>query len=363
MQISTEGKLAILLGLLALGGGGAVWVAPDHTEIGWLMIATAGVGTIALAAHHFSGMLARLWTPGAKHRMLALLGMIISGAAFIGSAAVYFWPKPVTISETSSLAQLAVLGWSLQHQPSGIQFVVSGAGPLPSMKESAIYFAQLRNPFSLIFSSTNGIDGLHYLADLSNCEEIAVSAGTFTDISELRGFNHLRALQISQTPINGLATVDLSPLSSLTNLRKLNLFGTKATTIQPLGNLKNLNFLSLKDTLVSDLAPATAFQSLESLDITGSRISDLSALKATEKLIELNIGGAQILGLRSLQDVKSLKKLMIIEQSNLDLALVGDLHNLENLWILAPLQLDVLPLRKLIKLHDLSIMGALAILR
>jgi hypothetical protein len=363
MQISTEGKLAILLGLLALGGGGAVWVAPDHTEIGWLMIATAGVGTIALATHHFSGKLAPLWTPGAKHRMIALLGMIIFGAAFIGSAAVYFWPKPVTISETSSLAQLAVLGWSLQHQPSGIQFVVSGAGPLPSMKESAIYFVQLRNPFSLIFSGTNGIEGLHYLSDLSNCEEIAVSAGTFTDISELRGFNHLRALQISQTPINGLATVDLSPLSSLTNLRKLNLFGTKATTIQSLGNLKSLIFLSLRDTLVSDLSPAAAFESLESLDITGSRISDLSALKASEKLTELNIGGAQSPGLRSLQNIKSLKKLMIMEQGNLDLTPVGDLHNLENLWILAPLQLNVSPFRNLTKLHDLSIMGALAILR
>jgi len=46
MQISIEGKLGILLGLLALGGGGAVWVAPDHTEIGWLMIATAGTGTL-----------------------------------------------------------------------------------------------------------------------------------------------------------------------------------------------------------------------------------------------------------------------------------------------------------------------------
>jgi hypothetical protein len=211
--------------------------------------------------------------------MIALLGMIISGAVLIGSAAVYFWPKPASISETSALAQLALLGWSLQHQPNGIQFVVSGSGPLPSMQDSAIYFAQLRKPFSLVFSGTNGIDGMHYLSDLPNCKELTVAAGTFTDMSELRGFHHLSALYISQTLINGLATVDLSPLSSLTNLRKLNLFGTKVTTIQPLASLKNLIFLSLKDTLVSDLSPAAAFESLESLDITGSRISDLGALR------------------------------------------------------------------------------------
>jgi hypothetical protein len=362
MQISTEGKLAILLGLLALGGGGAVWVAPNLTEIGWLMIATAGVGTVALAAHHFSGMLSLLWTPGAKHRMFALLGMIISGAVFVGSAAVYFWPRPVIVSEASALAQLAQLGWSLQHQPDGIQFVVSGSGPLPSMQESAIYFAQLRKPFTLVFSGTNGIEGVHYLSDLSNCKELSVAAGTFTDMSELRGFHHLSALYITQTPISGLATVDLSPLLSLANLRKLNLFGTKVTTIRPLAGLKNLTFLGLKDTLVTDLSPAAAFESLESLDVTGTRISDLKALAANERLRELNIGGAQIVGLESLRGLKALKKLMIMEQGNLDLAPVGELHNLENLWLLAPLQLDVSPLRSLTKLHDLSIVGGLGVL-
>jgi hypothetical protein len=57
MQISTEGKLAILLGLLGFGGSGAVWVAPDDTEIGWLMIAMAGVGIVALAIYHLSAVM------------------------------------------------------------------------------------------------------------------------------------------------------------------------------------------------------------------------------------------------------------------------------------------------------------------
>src|SRR5260370_35298273 len=122
----------------------------------------------------------------------------------------------------------------MQPQANGIQFGVSGPGPLPSMQESAIYFGQLRRPFSLVFSGTNGIDGLHHFANLLSCTEISVNTGTFTDISELRGFTHLTALYISQTPINGLATDDLSPLSFLTNLRHLRLYGTKTTTIHPL---------------------------------------------------------------------------------------------------------------------------------
>jgi len=329
-----------LLGLLFWGG---------------LLLAAVLIGASIIIAFRGEASEPRI---GHRRRMIALFGMIIFGVGFVGSAALYFWPmRPTPISEASSLAQLAELGWSLQHQPNGIQFVVSGSGPPPSMQRSAIYFAKLHNPFSLVFSGTNGIDGLHYLSDLSNREEISVSAGIFTDMSELRGFTHLRSLNISQTPVNGLATVDLSPLSTLTNLKKLNLFGTKATTIQPLANLQNLNFLSLKDTLVSDLSPAVGFKYLETLDITGTRISDLSPLEASEKLAELNVGGTQIPSLRHLRNLKSLKKLMIVEQGNLDITPVGELHSLETLWILAQSHLDASPIHNLIHLRNLSIMG------
>lgn len=92
MALSTEGKLGILVGLLALGGGGAVWVAPNRTEIGWLMIVVAAIGFGALVLHHFSGTLRRLWRPGNKARITALSGMIVCGIAALGFATIYFWP-------------------------------------------------------------------------------------------------------------------------------------------------------------------------------------------------------------------------------------------------------------------------------
>jgi hypothetical protein len=97
MALSTEGKFGILVGLFALGGGGAVWVAPDHTEIGWLMIAAAAIGGIALAFHHFDGALTRIWNPGNNARMIALAGMIVCGIGVIGFSGVYFWPTAAPV--------------------------------------------------------------------------------------------------------------------------------------------------------------------------------------------------------------------------------------------------------------------------
>ncbi len=70
-----------------------MWVAPDHTEIGWAMITVAAAGTIGLGWHHFREKLERLWQPGNLIRMLALTVMCVCGAGFVTSAAIYFWPK------------------------------------------------------------------------------------------------------------------------------------------------------------------------------------------------------------------------------------------------------------------------------
>src|SRR5229473_7615666 len=178
VAISTEGKFSIALGLLALGGGGAVWVAPDHTEIGWGMVAVAVLGGIALAVYHFSEMLRRSWTPSAKTRMIALLGMIICGVGLIASASVYFWPIRPTPNDAASLARLAELGWTVKPSRDGIQFEIAN-GPLPPMKESAGLFRALKTPFRLHFQGINGLDGLRYLSDIERCTKIEINAGEF----------------------------------------------------------------------------------------------------------------------------------------------------------------------------------------
>jgi hypothetical protein len=67
MQISTEGKMGLALGLFALAGAaiglagaGVQMLAPAYTQIGWILIISGGVtfavaitGAVALTFHHF----------------------------------------------------------------------------------------------------------------------------------------------------------------------------------------------------------------------------------------------------------------------------------------------------------------------
>jgi hypothetical protein len=91
MAISTEGKLGLLVGLLALGGAGAVMIWPDHMEIGWGMIVMAAAGAAALAYQHFSVILARLSDVGARSKMLSLVGAIVCAIGFVGFSVAYLW--------------------------------------------------------------------------------------------------------------------------------------------------------------------------------------------------------------------------------------------------------------------------------
>jgi hypothetical protein len=286
------------------------------------------------------------------------VALFVVGVATTVAAAGWYWDISQSgDAGTQAVARLSELGWTVKPGPDGIQFEIVSK-PLPPMKESAAYFEQLGRPFNLHFQQVPGIQGLHYLANIAGCTKIEINAGEFTDISELRGFTHLTNLGISQLPLNGIETVDLSPLSSLTSLQQLNLGMVRTRSIAALAPLKRLKILNLGQTLIADISALSGIDSLESVEIRGTRVVDLRPLTQDKNLKDLTVGGAQLPGLVDLAHLPNLKKLTIIEQQNLDLSSVGSLTNLESLWIwsgYAPI--DASPLHNLTKLRALTITG------
>jgi hypothetical protein len=297
-----------------------------------------------------------------KHWNGPLLLFVVGCLCVVGSGIWFYWQSNQVAENEApqrgeAIAHLTALGWTVQPNPDGLQFMMSNR-PLPPMEESAKYFRQINEPFSLAIQMVNDLAGLHYLSDVADCTKITISAGEFTDFSELRDFSHLTQLSISQVPLNGNGIVDISPLGSLTNLRELGLSMVRTKSIVALASLKNVTRLSLGGTLISNISPLSSLASLEVLEIRDTRVADLHPISNAQHLKEITVSGTQLPGLSVLAPLPNLKKLTIVEQQHIDLTSVGLLTNLETLSIVGgALPIDVLPLRNLKNLQSLMITG------
>jgi hypothetical protein len=292
-----------------------------------------------------------------------LLGVV--GIACIAGAAGWYRDisKDTASLSRDAVAHLSALGWSVKPQQDGsIQFEIAN-GPLPSIEQSVDYFKHLEKPFSLHFQSVTGLAGLHLLADIADCTKIEINAGEFTNISELSGFKHLTTLVISQLPLNGAGTVDVSIVGTMTSLHVLNLNAVRTRDIAALATLKQITSLNLGGTLISDISPLSNFPQLETLEIRDTRVTDLRPLASARALRELVISGTQLPGLAALKHLTSLKKLSIIEQKPIDLSPVSALPELEALWIwCGSAPVDLSALAELKNLRSLTITGGAFVL-
>ena len=89
--------------------------------------------------------------------------------------------------------------------------------------------------------------------------------------------------------INSNSASNLSPLSGLTKLIRLNLWGNGISDISPLERLTNLTQLDLSDNSISDISPVAELTNLTHLDLDGNPLSDISAVTGLTNLTFLDI--------------------------------------------------------------------------
>ena len=128
---------------------------------------------------------------------------------------------------------------------------------------------------------------------------------------------------------------DVTPLSELTNLKKLSLFNTyNVQNIEPLSTLVNLTELTLTSNTISDLSPIEKLTNLEilSLQECGITDDDLESLSKLPSLKELNLRENEILDPSPLAEFPSLKILAFGGSgSDIDQAALPGLAKLSNL--------------------------------
>ena len=133
------------------------------------------------------------------------------------------------------------------------------------------------------------IEDLSALSTLTGLEELNMGDwvdeievyGPVDDLSCLTGLTHLKKLELFDQGID-----DLSPLSGLTDLEELDISGTKVNDLKPLSGLTNLRKLNISRTQVEDLTPLSKLLKLSELDMWETQVEDLSPLDGLPELIK-----------------------------------------------------------------------------
>jgi Leucine-rich repeat (LRR) protein len=209
-------------------------------------------------------------------------------------------------------------------------------------------------PPGIFHSHLHEID-LSPLSSISNLEELTVSLNRvrFLDLAPISACTKLWSLDLYR---NHLQELDLTPLSSCTSLRELNLGGNPFENIDLSGldDCTNLETLLLTRTKLRrvDLSPLSSCESLRELYLRENRLRsiNLSPLCSCKKLeqIELKRNQLRSLNLKPLRECTNLESLDL-EGNNLkklDLSPLASCHAFQTLDVREnPIQvLDVTPL-------------------
>ncbi len=116
-----------------------------------------------------------------------------------------------------------------------------------------------------------------------------INSNEISNLSPLSGLASLERLDLDRNNIS-----DVSALSSLTSLEWLDLYSNSISDVSALSGLTSLKWLDLSDNRISDITPLSGLTSLEWLWLSGNSISDVSALSGLTSLETLSLASNSI---------------------------------------------------------------------
>jgi Leucine-rich repeat (LRR) protein len=176
--------------------------------------------------------------------------------------------------------------------------------------------------------TTQALTDLSPFAALKRVRVLHLSSCRAHNLSPLVGLNNLHELWIE-----GNQVTNLSPLSGLKNLEKLFLEDTHVDDLAPLAGLKRIRWLSIHRNAKSiDVLQLTSLDNLRTLDITGTEVHHLSSFSHAKHLEDLCLEAAHVTDISGLAELENLQSLILSE--NARLADITALAGLKRLAIL-----------------------------
>lgn len=232
-------------------------------------------------------------------------------------------------------------------------------------QEDIVHIGQLSHLKHLQIMIDERVTDLSPLGNLAELESLDILIECSPDLSFLRNLTQLEELVLT---IYTSEEVDLSPVGSLTELRKLTIgYGDVVSDLSFLENLNQLTELTF-DTWcsVKELSYFQDMRSLQSLYITYVDDVDLNYLSGLTNLETLTIVGHNVRNIEGISGLIHLKDLSLCDNS-LEARYSGteplDLRSLENLSQLERIELefihldDITPLAELKKLSGIRLVS------
>ncbi|UZR95620.1 leucine-rich repeat domain-containing protein [Chondrinema litorale] len=211
--------------------------------------------------------------------------------------------------------------------------------------EDTLSFEQIRvavNMEDLDISNNELVADLSALSKLTKLRKLNISNTNVVDLVPLRNLTRLEVLQCSHTLVN-----DLSPLKYCTNLKELYCDGTLVSDIMPLANFSKLEKLYAFTTPINDLKALSGLQQLKDLRIYDTPVSNLTPLANLKNLEILRCSYTQVSDLLPIAGLKSLERLHI------EYTKVTSLDALQNIATLKQLYSDGNEIKSLEPLNGL----------
>jgi hypothetical protein len=209
------------------------------------------------------------------------------------------------------------------------------APPKPAFPKTVRFCDQdIRSDTTMVTCSDPTVVGLAALIDLPSLDYISLRGTGVSDLSVLRNVSRVHTLDLSNTRVRDLSTLDPAIWTGLATLH-------------------------LNETPVEDLTPLAALPSLVVLDVSGTPVTDLRPIETCTKLGRLVAEGTRATALPNMSRLIGLKHLNVDRTLIEDLSPLQDAPALKDLRASLTLVADVAPLAKIPTLEEVTIQDTL----
>ncbi len=193
----------------------------------------------------------------------------------------------------------------------------------------------------------DNLEGLQYLKNLEVLIAGAYSRGSYSSIQDLTPLSGLTKLY--RLDLSGNNITDISALASLTNMQELSLYNNfNLTSIGAVSNMKKLTYLNLCSVDVKDLSPIRNLTKMRSLHLINVQVNNLDDLVNMSNLQTLMVFDMPLIDMNGIKGKQALKSI------NMAGTKMTDYSVLKTLPALVKLEIDGLPNYAPTDSHDMD---------